>query len=121
LLTDHRNCSIDKQSGRITIGTWSSDVLIFKVNIDKHNLKYQSFKKCMSATGHKSGIMGSSFTENGDSLISVSKDGTIKEWDVCVNGTQASCLNTYKHDLVNDRSASNQGLLIKYVTIKGRK
>lgn len=66
LLTDHRNVTIDKHHDRVTIGTWSSDVSVFGSIYDRE-YKFQTLKKVMSATGHKSGILGASYNCDGQS------------------------------------------------------
>ena len=72
----------------------------------------------MSATGHKSGILGTCFTDNGKDLVSASKDGTIKEWDLDVRweaGAPPKLLNTYSHKLPVERDSGSQGLNLKFL------
>jgi len=76
----------------------------------------------MSATGHKSGILGSCFSEDGKYLISMSKDGTVKEWSLDVkweSGANPQLMNTYSHSIPCD--ARSGGKNIKYVNMNNRK
>eukprot|EP00003_Mantamonas_plastica_P005065 TRINITY_DN1404_c1_g1_i1.p1 TRINITY_DN1404_c1_g1~~TRINITY_DN1404_c1_g1_i1.p1 ORF type:complete len:121 (-),score=24.89 TRINITY_DN1404_c1_g1_i1:513-875(-) len=69
----------------VALASFTSEIRLYHVNLDKKTGEYQSLKPGMVLSGHSRGVQCVSFAKgNDDVLASVSGDGVLKIWRINV-------------------------------------
>jgi len=67
----------------LAVAAWTSDVMILELKVNKDG-GLKSFGKAMTLKGHRQGIIDLAFNTHDDKIVTLSKDQTIKLWDINV-------------------------------------
>jgi len=85
------------ENGRfLAIGAWTSDVMILELKTNKDG-SLKSLGKAMALKGHRKGIIDVAFSPSNDKAVTLSKDQTIKVWNIDVRYEMSEdprCLET---------------------------
>ncbi|GAM17789.1 hypothetical protein SAMD00019534_009640, partial [Acytostelium subglobosum LB1] len=83
------------------VASFNSEVKIWEV-INKKDGTFEKCQRVMSLTGYRTSIFGLAFNQEGNRVVSCSKDGTIKMWNLDVRyqvSEDPKCLYTLSCDL----------------------
>jgi len=80
-----RNHHIQRsENGRfLAVGAWTSDVMVLELKANKDGT-LKSLGKAMTLRGHRQGIIDLAFNTRDDKIVTLSKDQTLKLWDINV-------------------------------------
>ena len=96
-VTNATSLVFDKHSGRAVYMSQSPEVRIFRPTFNVKN-EFKDFGKEHSLFGHTLGVCGITFNEEGKRAFTLSKDKTVREWDLSpegFQGTSIKLLQTY--------------------------
>jgi len=108
------------ENGRfLAVAAWTSDVMIVELKTNKDG-SLKSLGKAMALKGHRKGIIDVNFNPTNDKVVTLSKDQTIKLWNIDVRyemSEDPKCLETINindHEelkVLVDATATRLGLL----------
>lgn len=106
----HHFSTISKSMKFIFVGSWCPDIKVFEVKVDKNDKSFKSLTKVMDLGLHKTEITHISCSENEDKVLTISKDNTVRIWNINVEYEKKGdpkCLHTIdmkKNDYFGENS-----------------
>lgn len=80
----HHFSTISKSNKFLFVGSWCPDIKVFEIKLDKNDKSFKNFSKIMDLGLHKTEIVYISCSENEDKVLTISKDKTVRFWNINV-------------------------------------
>lgn len=105
---------VRSEDGRfLAVGAWTSDVMVLELKTNKDG-SLKSLSKAMTLKGHRQGIIDLSFNNLTDKAVTLSKDQTMRLWNINVRyemSEDPKCLGTV--NLTEFEDLKNLGGLVR--------